>query len=64
MVLPANAPKCRELVVNAESESCPLCGILFREYRIKRLIFWLAILVIAAWALHDHIHIPSHLHFH
>src|SRR5207249_10938761 len=48
-------PKCKERV-NVESVSCPRCGVVFREYRIKRLIFWIAILVIAAWMWHDHRH--------
>ena len=41
-------PRCRE-VVNVDSYSCPRCGVVFREYRTKRLIFWLTILIAAGW---------------
>jgi hypothetical protein len=47
-------------MVNAASISCPRCGVLFRAYRIKRLIFWLSVLIAAGWALHHHVawHVP------
>jgi len=41
-------------MVNTESVFCARFGVVFREYRIKRLIFWITILVIAAWMWHDH----------
>ena len=54
-------PKCKE-VVNFDSFACPRCGVIFREYRIKRLIFWVSVLVIAGWAFHHHLawHVLSH----
>jgi phage FluMu protein Com len=50
-------PRCKELV-NVDSVSCPRCGVVFREYRIKRLIFWIVLLTFAAWAVHNHL--PRH----
>ena len=47
-------PKCRELV-NPQSVCCPRCGVIFREYRIKRLIFWAAVLIIVGYAFHERI---------
>ena len=56
-------PKCHEQV-NAESISCPLCGIVFRDYQIKRVLFWIALVGITMWALHDHLHLRPLLHWH
>jgi len=52
-------PKCRE-TVNCDSYSCPRCGVIFREYRTKRLIFWLMILIAAGWVMHRTVqrHLP------
>ena len=52
-------PKCRELV-NCDSYSCPRCGVIFREYRRKRLIFWLTLLIAAGWVTHKTLrpHLP------
>ena len=44
-------PKCHEMV-NFESVSCPRCGVIFREYRIKRIVFWLLVVMVAAWVFH------------
>ena len=57
-------PKCRELI-NPESISCPRCGVIFREYRIKRAIVLMVILAIVGWAFHDriarYVPIPGHV---
>jgi len=45
-------PKCRELV-NCDSYSCPRCGVIFREYRTKRLIVWLIVLFGVGWVFHS-----------
>jgi len=53
-------------MVNFESVSCPRCGVIFREYRIKRVIFWLSIGIIAGWAFHGHLtrYVPFIWHVH
>jgi hypothetical protein len=44
-------PKCKEKV-NAESVACPRCGVIFREYKIKRALVWGSLLAICGWAFH------------
>jgi hypothetical protein len=48
-------------MVNLDSYSCPRCGVIFREYRRKRLILWLVVLAAAGWAVHSAVipHLPG-----
>jgi hypothetical protein len=42
-------------MVNFDSISCPRCGVVFREYRVKRVLFWLCLLALAGWAFHNYV---------
>ena len=47
-------PKCKEKV-NAESIACPRCGVIFREYQIKRAIVWGCLIALGGWAFYGQI---------
>lgn len=49
-------PACKD-TVGANSPECPRCGINFRQYLIRRTVFWIAILALLAWAV-------AHFFFH
>jgi hypothetical protein len=46
-------PTCKNIVSN-ESYCCPRCGHGFAGMRFKRIVFWLVILVVAAWLAHHY----------
>lgn len=43
-------PSCKNAVSN-ESYCCPRCGKSFTVMRVRRLLFWLIVLIVAAWAV-------------
>jgi len=44
-------PSCKN-IVGMDSYCCPRCGRNFRAMRIRRVIFWLAAVALAAWIVH------------
>ena len=50
-------PRCKDWA-NPESYRCPRCGLIFRNYRIRQVVFWLTGLAVAAWAFHAYV--PAH----
>ncbi len=57
--------KCKNFA-NPNSYQCPLCGVIFRSYRIRfrsyrirQVIMWLAGLATAAWAVREFV--PKHI---
>jgi hypothetical protein len=44
-------PSCKN-IVSTESYCCPRCGKGFTAMRIKRVLFWLVLVSVAAWAVH------------
>ena len=54
MVVLRKCPKCREMV-NAQSVSCPRCGVNFREHRMRRVIFWLSAAAVAGFMVRAHV---------
>ena len=53
-------PGCKNLI-NAETESCPICGCEPRARRIKQIVAVAAVLAGAAYLFHDQIrqHLPG-----
>ena len=45
-------PKCKELY-NPASLSCPRCGVVFKDLRRKRVLFWTVLLALVAWTFHQ-----------
>ena len=43
-------PACKD-TVGAESDECPRCGINFRSYRMRRIMFWMTTLVVIGLAV-------------
>ncbi len=41
-------PTCKNIVSN-ESYCCPRCGCGFLAVKVRRVVFWLVVLVAAAW---------------
>jgi len=46
-------PACKN-IVSSESYCCPRCGKNFGAMRVRRAIFWLIILGVAAWLVYKY----------
>jgi hypothetical protein len=49
-------------MVNAQSVTCPRCGVNFGEHRFRRVVFWISAVAVAGFMLHAHVahRVPAH----